>query len=247
MSYLQDIQLQSLKKSLSNRINLEKADPTTVLGQAAMDAENGVPIEEILEKARTGYYADNSYNRKHGLVGKPYKKQSKQEEEKKESEKETDKDWKPKKIFEITSGAKYGYVGADNPEQAKELFSKITGEDVSSSRVKGSSKYSDSLRDNKDMNFQGGEYKVTPNSESSEKQEETPDDILDKINSLPKKKIAPGGGEYSSNSEEGKYNEKIKKKEEKLRSQYEKAKKQKNNQDLYKSQSKYTDEQRKKN
>ena len=79
MSYLQEIQLQSLKKSLTNRLNIDLVNVNSMLGQVRRDAENGMSEEEILEKARSGRYKDTPENRKAGRVGQKYGSEKKEE------------------------------------------------------------------------------------------------------------------------------------------------------------------------
>jgi len=103
MNNLDNIQQESFKKSFINRFNTEKLIVGTVAYQIDQDIQKGISEDEILEKARTGYYVDNSYNRKHGLVGKPYKKKTKQGEEKEEGVNEENMD---KSVDSIISSIK---------------------------------------------------------------------------------------------------------------------------------------------
>ncbi|MCK9543944.1 MAG: hypothetical protein M0R03_18140 [Novosphingobium sp.] len=68
------------KREFMRRFNIEKSIEGTEAFEMNQDIMKGIDQEEILEKARTGYYKDNAYNRKHGLVGKKYKKDPKKKE-----------------------------------------------------------------------------------------------------------------------------------------------------------------------
>ena len=73
--------MQSLKKSLTNRLNIDLVNVNSMLGQVRRDAENGMSEEEILEKARSGRYKDTPENRKAGRVGQNYGETKKDIEE----------------------------------------------------------------------------------------------------------------------------------------------------------------------
>ena len=75
------------KREFQRKFNIEKSIEGTEAFEVNKDIMKGVDESEILEKARTGYYKDNAYNRKHGLVGKKYKKDPKKDETKTPSNK----------------------------------------------------------------------------------------------------------------------------------------------------------------
>lgn len=76
-----DIYKESEKRDFLRKFNIEKSIEGTEAFEMNQDIMKGIDESEILEKARTGYYKDNAYNRKHGLVGKKYKKDPKEDEQ----------------------------------------------------------------------------------------------------------------------------------------------------------------------
>lgn len=72
MNIIEKIQQEQLKRDFENRLNFEKAERNSLISQVQDDVLKGMSEEEILEKARSGKYADTPENRKLGRVGQQY-------------------------------------------------------------------------------------------------------------------------------------------------------------------------------